>query len=292
MADLISETKRLIFSSEREQVNRLTSTITNSVTSLACDFTLGGITAGSVIAIDQELMYVWSVSSPNVTVQRGWMGSTAAAHTSGAIISVNPRFSDFAIFQALNQELDDLCAPSSGLYQVKTAEITNTISVVGYDLSLTNLIDIIEIHYRSSTQTKWWTRIDLWRIINNANTTDFPSGRALILQDVVPVNGAVIRITYKSSFVKATAVTDDVQSVCGLPSTCNDIPPLGAAAKLTALRAVKRGFDDSQGEPRRASEIPPNAEIEASQAILALRSKRIAAEVARLKALYTARMVN
>lgn len=292
IADLISETKRIIFSSDREQMNRLTSTITAGATTLACDFVLGGIVAGAVISIDQELLYVWSTATPNVTVQRGYLGSTAAAHTSQAIIYVNPRYSEFAIFQALNQELDDLSSPAAGLFQVKAVELTNVIGVIGLDVNFTNLIDILEVHYRTSTSSRWWTRTDGWRLINNANTTDFPSGRALIFQTQPGINGAIIRITYKSAFVRATAVTDDVATTCGLPVTAADIPPMGAAAKLTLLRAIKRGFDDSQGEPRRASEVPPNAEEAAAQSIFALRNRRVVAEAARLKALYMSRMVN
>ena len=290
--NLIDETKRMIFSGEREQMNQLTGAITNAVTSLACNFALGGIAAGAVLSIDQELMYVWSVSSPNVTVQRGYLGSTAAAHTAGAFIYVNPRFPDFSIYQAINQELDDLCSPSAGLYQVKTVELTNVISVTGYDLSMTNYIDVLEVHYRNSTQTKWWSRIDSWRVINNANTTYFPSGRALMLQDLVPVNTAIIRIVYKSAFIHASTTADDLLSVCGLPLTCHDIPALGVAAKLSMLRGIKRNWDDTQGEPRRASEVPPQAIEQSGQALYALRARRIASESARLKALYPARMVN
>lgn len=290
--NLIDETKRLIFSSDREQLNRLNGAITNSATSLTFEYAAGGIVAGAVLSIDLELLYVWAVSGQVATVQRGYLGSTGAAHADDAIITVNPRYSDFAIFQALNAELDDLSSPMNGLFQVRTVDVTNSISSTGFDLSMTGFIDVLEVQYRADTASKWWRRLDGWRVINNAYTTDFASGRALIMQEQVPIDAAIIRVTYKSAFVAMASASSDIQSVCGLPATANDIPPLGAAARLTFPRDIKRAFDDSQGEPRRASEVPPNASSAAAQTMMAYRARRISAEHARLKAMWPTRLVN
>lgn len=290
--NLIDETKRLIFSSDREQLNRLNGAVSStSATTITFEYAAGGIVAGAVLSIDLELMYVWSVSGQVATVQRGYLGSTAATHADDAIITVNPRYSDFAIFQALNAELDDLSSPMNGLFKVSTTDITNVVGQVGFDLSMTGLIDVLEVHYRADSQTKWWRRIDGWRVMNNALTSDFASGRALMIEDAVPLNGVTVRVTYKAAFVAMASVSSDIQSVCGLPATANDIPPLGAAARLTFPRDVKRAFDDSQGEPRRASEVPPNASSAAAQTMLAYRARRIAAEHARLKAMWPTRLV-
>ena len=291
VSDWINETKRLIFSSDREQLNRLNGAINNSVTTVTFEYAAGGIVAGAVLSVDLELMYVWSVSSLTATVQRGYLGTTAASHLDDAIITVNPRYSDFAIFTALNQELDDLCSPMAGLFRVRTVDLTNTVGLVGYDLSMTGFIDVLEVHYRADTTSKYWRRIDNWRILSSANTSDFASGRALLLQEEVPVGSAAIRVTYKSSFTSASTVSDDVNATLGLPSTCNDIPPMGAAVRLTIPRAIKRTFDDSQGEPRRASEVPPSSSVEVTQALLTLKNRRIASEHARLKAMWPTRLV-
>lgn len=290
--DLIEETKRLIYASSREQVNRLTSTINSSVTSLAIDFPAGGIVAGAVLSIDTELMYVWAVSGSNVTVQRGYLGSTAASHTTQAMIFVNPRYSPFAIFQAINYELQDFSSPSVGLYAVGTYDTTASNSVLSLDVNLPGFISVIDVQYRESTSTLFWRRVDNYRILTQALSTDFPHAQAIQFPDSIQVNAAPIRIRYKKTFTALSATTDDVNAVSGLPTTCNDIIPMGAAVRLTMPRAIKRGFDDAQGESRRAGEVPPNSEIDAAQGLYALRNRRIAAEVARLNALYPTRLTN
>ena len=51
-------------------------------------------------------------------------------------------------------------------------------------------------------------------------------------------------------------------------------------------REIKRNFTESQGDTRRASEVPPGAILQSSRQLQVLRVQRIAAKAARLDAMY------
>lgn len=284
-ADLIDETRRLLFSGQRERMNRLTSDITAADTSITFDFELSSMAEGSYIAVDLEIMYVWSVtaSSKTATVQRAMLGSTAATHTSGSLVYVNSKFPAYSIFTALNEDLDDLSAPDNGLFQVVSKELTYNPAVQGYDLGVAagvNVLDVLSVTADVPGPSQDWVPLTSWRLATNTNTTDFSSGTSItLLEGGSP--GLTVRVLYSTPFTKFAALTDNVTTT-GLPTSAYDLPPLGAALRLVGVREIKRNFDESQGDTRRASEVPPNAQLAGYQAVLRERSRRVKAESNRL----------
>lgn len=290
--DLIQETRRHVFSGDREQMNKLAGAITSSSSTFTATYSISGIQAGSVVEMDTELMYVWAADSSSkvVTIERGHLGSTAASHADLSLVRVNPKFSDFAIFKAINEELADLSSPLNGLYQVKTVDLTYNATYRGYDLTgVTDVIDILEIRFESLGPDRYWPEIAQWSLSRNMSTSEFASGLALFLGEGAD-QGQAVRVRYKAPFVALAAVSDNVTTVSGLPATALDIPPLGAAARLVAPREVKRGFSEHQGEPRRAEEVPVGSQVRSAQALMAMRRSRVQAEAARLYAMYPPRL--
>ena len=247
----------------------------------------------TVIAVDLELFYVQNVSGPTVTVVPGYLGSNEAAHTSGALVYLNPRFSAFDIQEAINDDLNDLCSPENGLYAVNSIELSYNPATVGYDLTpaggsaVTGLIDILSIQQPQPYPIGYWVpwKRGTWTLTANADTTAFPSGYALRLnRGGYP--GMPFRITYKSQFQPFVNLTDDATSVAGLMSFMYDLPPLGAMVALVAPREVKRNQIDSAPDSRRATEVPPGAVMNSVAQVLALRQRRINACHSQLEQLY------
>lgn len=289
---MVDEVKRHLLGGTPENLNRLATSANSSVTTITYEFaTAGGINTGAVIEIDTELMYVWSVNTSTLvaTVQRGYAGTTAASHSSGALIYVNPKFSQFAIFTALNQEIVDLSSPTNGLFWVDTVDLTSVSGTSGYDFDIADYIDIHEVHYEADSAMLAWKRVDDYRLVQAADSTDFPSGRALMINEWIGESGGIVHVTVKRSFTQFASISADATTT-NLASTMLDIPPLGAMVRLTATRGVKRAFDESQGEPRRAAEVNEQAMIQNSSAILSLRRQRINSEAARLKQQYPHRL--
>lgn len=288
-SDLVEHTRSLLLSGRRDEMNRLTTTVNSAATSVVVDFALGSIVAGAVISIDLELMYVWSSTGSTATVQRAYLGSVAAAHTSGAVIHVNPTHSGFTILRALNAELTSYSAPQWGMFQMKTVDLTYNSNTIGYDLtSVTDLIDVYELRWRGYT-TGEWPLIRRWSTSRDMPTTEFASGLSLQLDEGAGP-GRTIRVRYKAPYASLSLsdITVDVQTTTGLQASANDIPPYGAAARLVAAREVKRAQTDAQPESRVAADVPPGINRAAAGALLAIRDPRLREEAARLRQLYPA----
>lgn len=282
---LITRASRQLLSGTVEERNKLAATVTSGDTSMTLSYDLGGFRAGSIIECESELMYIWEATSATKTlvVERGYMGTTPAGHTSGVIVTLNPRFPRAQMLDALNFELDDLSSTANGLYRV----VATSLSYNGADrqiniTSATNIIDIIDVRLRYLADD--YPIIRGVRLQRQLPTTDFASGFALVLDDLVMAG--TLRVTYRAPFVRASTESSDLQTDCFFPVTAEDIIEMGVVLRMMAGREIKRSFIESQGDTRRPDEVPPGASRDSVANIQRLRRERIIAEAARLKAQY------
>lgn len=289
-SDLIARTQSYLFAGARESLNLLSGAHTSTTTTFTFTYDLGEIVVGSYVSVDVEVVYVWAVdtTAKTATVQRGMLGSTAVSHLASAVTTANPKFSDYVTLNAINDEMAAMSSPQNGLYQMLTVAPTYNGAVNGYDLTaVTSLIDVYAITYDDPGPNKQWPDIP-FRVQRNANTTDFPSGFAVILK--APAQpGATVRIQYKAPFTAFTTTAQDAQTYAGLPATANDLPPLGAALRLASVREVQRNFNEAQGGTRRAEEVPPGAQLTGARGLRDLYVRRLSEERARLLAAYPPR---
>jgi hypothetical protein len=200
-------------------------------------------------------------------------GSTPASHSDGAIVTVNPKFPDFNILQAINTDLMDLSG--RGLFRVDDVEFTFVAGRYGYDMdSVTSLIAGIEARYDPPGPARDWPQLRQWKIRRNSDTADFPSGYSFVLSEEAHP-GRAVRVTYAAPYDPLSAINDDVETVSGLQSQGHDIPSLGAAFRLEAVREVPRNFHEAQPHPRRAEEVRAGDQLNASRGLLQLRELRI-----------------
>jgi hypothetical protein len=282
---LLNRVSRQLLSGTVEERNKLAASINDSVTSLQTTYELGGLRAGTVVEVDQELMYVWEATSgtKTLTVERGYMGTTAASHSSGAVVTQNPRFPRQSLFEALNQDIDDLSSPANGLYQV----ITTDVSYNGSDrqVNLTGAADVIDlIDVRVRYLADDYPVLRGVRLQRDLPTSDFASGYALVF-DEDTIAGS-LRVRYKKPFVRAASLASDIQSVCKIPETMEDILEMGVMARVMGPREIRRNFMEAQGDTRRAEEVPAGAILGSIGNILRMRRDRILAEKAKLTRQY------
>lgn len=290
LADVINQTRRLILTGRREERNRLTADISAGAASLDIDFPAGGITTGTRLAIDLEHFYVWSITGTTVTADPAQEGTTAAAHAAASIIRVNPRQSDFDILNAANDTLRELSSPGAGLYSIKEAALTYDPNFVGYDLvGATNVADILDVYYQLPSNQQQWVRVPKrqYRLERASDLTMFPSGFNLTFFSGFAANtGQPIRVSYKSTFAPLAAYTDNVETVTGLQCTAHDLLWIGAAIRLTDSREIDRNQTASQGDVRRASEVPAGAVMNSYRGLAIRWQQRVSSEAARLARAY------
>lgn len=273
-----------LLTNQREQRNRLTTTVDDNDTALTFDFDLDGIKPNTRIAIGLEDMHVWTVNETSKTassVERGDGGTTATAHTAGDRVWVSPRFSPYDIFVQINAELADLSSPVNGLYQRKTTDLTMLSNVLAYNLP-TDLVDVIGVYYSTDSFSEAWYRLRSgWRFQSGLPTSEFASGMALTLPGFS--TSYSVRVVYKAAFTPVTTLTNDLTTFAGLPSTAQDIVEMGVALRIAAPKAIQRSFTGGQGDTRRAEEVSTSDVLQAPGRLAQLRQSRIAAEAARLK---------
>lgn len=278
---LLERVNRQLLSGTVEERNKLSASINASETSLVMTYDLKGLREGTVFEIDSELFYVWQATSgtKTVVVERGYAGTTAATHSSGAIVTLNPRFPKAQMLEALNQDIDDLSSPVNGLFRIVATDVTYNGSDRQINLTgATNVIDLIDVRLRYLADD--YPVLRGVRLQRNLPTSDFASGLALVF-DEGTIAGS-LRVRYKAPFTRAASTASDIQSVCFVPESMEDILEMGVMVRMLQTREVKRNFIESQGDTRRSDEVPPGAIRDSFTNILRLRRDRIIAEKAKL----------
>jgi hypothetical protein len=285
VATVIDRTVRQLMSGTVEERNKTTAALTATATSVSFLYDLGGMRPGGVIQIDNELMYVWEVSSASktATVERGWNGTTAAAHVTGSIAIVDPKFPRAQILEAINAEIDDLSSPMNGLYQIKTIELDYNGTWSMINLPTTDkIIDLVSVSLRYLATD--YPKIRRCRLIRDLPNDDFNAGYGIRFDEQVRAGRMIV--VYKAPFTNVTSESQNLQNIAGFPTTAEDILMMGAQIRLVSPREVKRNFTESQGDTRRAEEVPAGSISNSINNIIRLRRDRITAEAARLARQY------
>jgi hypothetical protein len=230
-------------------------------------------------------MYIWTADTGTkvLTVERGFNGTTATSHTSTALIKINPRFPRAQVLEAVNDEIADLSSPMNGLFQIKTVDIDYNGSDVMINLTgVTAIIDLVNVSVRYMVDDYPIAR--KVRLVRDVPTDDFSTGFALRFdQGVFPGR---LRIVYKAPYVTVSTESSDVNTTGGIQDTVTDIVAIGAQLRLMSPREIKRNFTESQGDSRRAEEVPVGAVGGSISNLQRLRRDRIQAEAARLTRSY------
>jgi hypothetical protein len=263
--DLIERTKLHLLGNVREEINVTVGDYTAAGVSLTFLYPMGSIVVGADIEIDQEVFRVMSVTGQTAAVRGAQLGSTAANHTGGTVVTVNPRFYRHSILSDLNNTLSDLDA--AGLYREVSINVTYNPVVGAYDLtSSTTVLDILEVRYKQTGPSQRFPMINRWSLMRDMDTSVFPSGNALVI-DAPGFPGLPLRVRYSAPFTQITTVADTMNTV-GLSYTATDLPPMGAAVRQMLGRDIKRSFLESQPDTRRTAEVPPGSAQGATRSLM------------------------
>lgn len=265
--ELINTTKGTLlgYTQDQEQYATLSGSLTDSATS----FTVSSATVSEIsrglIEIDDELIQVLSVDQANNTVTvlpggRGWMSTTAAAHSNNAVITDNPKFPRIALKRAIN---DAIKSVFPDLFGVATTEITKSAGVYGYELPAATA-EILAVRYSNIGPTKVWSPLRRYQLNGNANATDFTSGKSLdVYDDIVP--GRAVRVTYSKAPTELANTSDDYATVTGLPASSADVIIWGACYRLVIAYEAGRLQQDAIESTERAQNVPAGSASQTSR---------------------------
>ena len=260
IADAIQDTKRLLNSNTRTEIDALKTTLSSASTvDLELSYGADGIRAGSYLSISRgntapETVYVHSRNGFNIVVQRGMDGSTAtnwqADGTSGVptLIEVEPRFTGYQIYQAVKQAIralpENLFAIDTFSVDFATSEQAKTVTLAN---GFTNIL--------SATRTARNAEDRLLKF--NCKVQEYDGAYKLIRQEGIEKT-VTAQVTYSHPFVTGTlSLETDLVSTLKMSSEMTDIPPLGAGAILMLAEESTRLDLHAAGDSRGDGAVNP-----------------------------------
>ena len=280
---MVSDTRRMAYGSMTEQINLLSQAYTAGGDELFMELDVSGITPGMVLSGDLNVWYVKGIdpSANSVLVIPGYDNSPTRNMAVGSFIYIKPRVTDWYMFESLNQEILRLSTPEHGLYQIKswTDDVDPTWQTYDIPTEAFDMVGLLRVRYRMPGTEDVWLDIPEKSYRVQINDTQGTS-RIRLLRNIP--SGTEVRFLYKAPFNQAENLDDNAITVCGLSETMVDIPTLGVLATLLRTTESRRGQVQTQGDARRAGEVPAGSNMSIASRIERDHQMRIWEEAARL----------
>lgn len=283
--DLISEISAQLhgWGITNDRVTPLTVGINDTDLALTVDFTFSqaaGITPG-VVEIDSEQLFVTSIDTSTGVCTlangfgRGFKGTTAAAHSAGAMVISRPKFPRIWLLSQVNRLIDSV-------YPQLFAVNTHTATVTWPDNSYT-----LPTRPALLLDAQWQDYLGRWRPCRSYKFDAF-DGDFRLAGDI-PI-GRPLRIVYGTRPTRFTSEADNF-TVCGLPPSAFDVLASGVVARVLPGLDISRAQASSVEASDRSRVVPPNAGLNPAKHLEAKFSQRLADEARALRKQYPPRIV-
>jgi hypothetical protein len=258
--------------------------ITGSLDGSATTFTVDEprLVSQGLIEIDDELMWVKSVNQSTglvtlSTLGRGFRSTTATSHSSGATVTNNPRYSRFRVKQTINTAIRGVYPD---LYVLGTTEFSYVAARLAYEMPAATE-QVHRVYWQTVGPSRVWLDINDYQFVPDANTTSFPSGKAIYLWGGI-IPGRTVRVTYLKAPSVLVNNADDFVSVSGLPLTSKEVIVYGACYRLVGFMEAPRLQTQSVEASSRSEMVPPGAGLNGGRFFFSLYQEALANERERL----------
>lgn len=276
--------RRRARSDHRAEIVALGATCTSGATSLTLATLTNAVVVGAELEIGSELVRVTAVNTSTnaITVIRGWADSTAAAHTAGDVVRINPRFSLQDIYEMMVTEL----ASWDNLYRLLDDTFTVDTGAVNYELPVAwaNMRHLITVRQKAGSSSYLsWPRISTELIHGTPTGFDGASTSGKLLRFRTPLLTGDIYVRGALPFATFT-LDDDLVADVGLSDGMLEVLELGTLLKMLGDDLQARTARNAQDEARRAEETPLGALVPSNQWLFATYMRRRSEEAAKLLA--------
>jgi hypothetical protein len=203
------------------------------------------------------------------------LGTTAATHADQTVAVVEPRFTRIGMLEEITKEIRSWPTNVYRRYvgDLSVAAQIRAIDAEGLSGVLGATITRIQVSPETANE-ETWPRLEGARMERRQNTTDFPSGYALIIPSDLP-NVRQLRVLARAPFAGTNlGIADDFGSV-GLSDDLVDIIPWGVVGRLLMTRDVARTDANAQGRSRPAEEVRGGDAVQVARAMLEERDKML-----------------
>jgi len=285
MADLVADVRRMTYGSMSEKINLIATSASAIVDEVDLQLDVTGINEGMILSSGLNVWYVKgvSVNDRKVFVVPGIDNSPNSGVVANDMVFVRPRMTDWYAFNMLNDEIRALSAPTNGLFKVGSWTVDSEPTYQTYVVpeSASDMEDLIRVRYRlpGTPDVQIDLPVSAWRWRPTATTN------VVQLTRNIPM-GTEVTFVYKAPFTVATALSDNLVTDCGLSDSMTDIPALGVVTSLLSTTESRRIQVQTQGDARRADEVPATANSAAAREMRRVYRDRIQDEYTRLRAKY------
>lgn len=234
-------------------VTSLTTGIDNSETTVVLG-SVDSVGPTSLIELEQELIQVLSVDRTSRSIEgvRGALGTTAASHSSGVAVYVDPEFLRVEALDMVNECLRDLYPT---LYQIGAEPLSYNSSQIGLNLPTLDGGYPLAVQAQVDSTAKNWEFLADWQYMPEADTTDFAQGKALMLRVSLP-SDAKVRVLYPKPFTPLTVESEDLVSDAGLKDYMLDLPYYYIVGYSMPDREVNRSQSLAAENHQRSQDVP------------------------------------
>ena len=227
--------------------------IDSSVVNVPFRGILKGWGPGGLIEIGSEIMLVVEVDTGSqiATVIRGWLNTTAGPHSENDPIFINPRIFRSDVLDLMNDCLEDLIGKD--LYTVAAEEKAYDPALIGYSIP-EDALDVLRVDGLKDSFSQYWEPIYDWLEVDNTDTADFSTGKALMLRTALPPGA--FRIIYSAAFTRIAVETDDMETQVGLRLYMTDLPFYYSMSRLMVDLERNRSQIKSAEGHQRAQDVP------------------------------------
>jgi hypothetical protein len=255
MTDAIADLRRTVYGTLTEQINVIGQSASAGSGELVLELGVDGIQKGMMLSSKLNVWYVKGVSAQDsiVYVIPGYENSPKNVAEEGDILYVRPRVTEWYAFNVINDEIRKLSSPAQGLYRIGrwVANVDPTYQTYDIPVEAQNMVSLTRVRFRVPGTPDYWADLPRasWRLQLESSVQ-----RVILLRNI-PASTEV-EFIYHAPFRSAVSLDDDLVDDCGLAESMTDIPVLGAAVALLRTTEARRNQLHTQGDSRRAGEVP------------------------------------
>jgi hypothetical protein len=214
-----------------------TSWLTNSASTSATTLSVhdASVIGRGYIQIDDEIVFVHTTDNVANTLTlspwgRGQRGTTIAAHSANAKVTVSPLFPRQEIKNAINDTINAMYPMVFALGSYDFDYIASQ-----YSYSIPSAVEnVLSVTYSIVGPSKEWFPARGWQLDRTADTDAFSNGKSLsIYSEITP--GQTVHVSYSKRPTLLTNDSDEYATVSGMPSYSEDVVIYGAAFRMVSF---------------------------------------------------------
>jgi hypothetical protein len=187
------------------------------------------------VQIDDEIVFVNTTDNVANTLTlapwgRAQRGTTAAAHSSNAKVTMAPLFPRQEIKNAINNTID---AMYPSIFALGTYDFDYVAAQYSYQIPAA-VQNVLSVTYSTVGPSKEWFPARAWQLDRVADSDAFATTKSLsIYSEIVP--GQTVHVSYSKRPTLLVNDNDDYETVTGFPSYSEDVAIYGAAFRMISF---------------------------------------------------------